>query len=173
MIAPGAPAPDVRCDAYLPDGRIESTSLADYRGRWIVLCLWPFDFTLPCQADLRAYSALAHDFAVSGAVLLGVSVDSAYAHRAWVRHTLGTVHFPLLGDTTRDLTQCLGVLGSHGGALRSTFIVDPEGRIVSVSVHAFEVAPSAHETLRLLHELQGGELAASAWPSGEPLTAAA
>ncbi|MFP5410840.1 MAG: redoxin domain-containing protein [Gammaproteobacteria bacterium] len=173
MITLGSPVPEVRCEAYLPDGRIESISLADYRGRWIVLCLWPFDFTLPCQADLRAYSGLAHDFAVSGAVLLGASVDSAHAHRAWVRHALGTVHFPLLGDTARALTQGLGVLGAHGGALRSTFIVDPEGRIVSVSAHAFEVAPSAHETLRLLHALQAGELAASAWPTGEPFAAAA
>lgn len=173
MIALGSPAPEVRCEATLPDGSIESISLADYRGRWIVICLWPFDFTLPCQADLRAYSDLAHDFAVSGAVLLGVSVDSVYAHRAWIRHALGTVHFPLLGDVTRDLVQGLGVLAAHGGALRSTFIVDPEGRVVSVSAHAFEVAPSAHETLRLLHALQGGELAASAWPSGEPFAAAA
>lgn len=173
MIALGIPAPETRCEAALPDGRIEPISLADFRGRWIVLCLWPFDFTLPCQAELRAYSDLAHDFAVSGAVLLGVSVDSAYAHRAWVRHALGPVHFPLLGDTARALTQGLGVLGAHGGALRSTFIVDPEGRIVSASAHAFEVAPSAHETLRLLHALQGGELAASAWPSVKPFAVAA
>lgn len=173
MIALGTPAPTLRCEAYLPDGRIESISLSDYRGRWIVLSLWPFDFTQPCQVHLRAYSDLAHDFAVSGAVLLGASVDSAYAHGAWIRHTLGTVHFPLLGDTTRELTQGLGVLAAHGGAVRSTFIVDPEGRVVSVSVHAFEVAPSAHETLRLLHALQGGELAASVWPSGEPFAVAA
>jgi alkyl hydroperoxide reductase subunit AhpC len=173
MISIGQVIPDSTCAAYLPDGRIEPISLDQYRGKWLVLFFWPLDFTFVCPTEIRAYSDLSHDFDVSGAVLLGASVDSAHAHRAWVRHGLGAVRFPLLGDVSRTLAQGFGVLTESGVAVRATFIVSPEGRVMSVAANDLNVGRSARETLRLLHALQSGELTACEWQPGQSFIAAA
>ncbi len=173
MISIGCTVPDLHCEAYLPDGRIEPVGLADYRGRWLVLFFWPLDFTFVCPTEIRAYSDLASDFEVSGATLLGVSIDSAHAHRAWVRHGLGPVKFPMLGDVSRALAQGFGVLTNSGVAVRATFIINPEGRVVSVAANDLNVGRSAQETLRLLHALQSGELTACEWQPGQSFVAAA
>jgi len=110
MISIGNTIPDVTCEAYLPDGRIEPLALAHYRGKWLVLFFWPLDFTFVCPTEIRAYSDLSHDVDISGAVLLGASVDSAHTHRAWVRHGLDAVKFPMLGDVSRKLAQGFGEL---------------------------------------------------------------
>lgn len=173
MIPIGTAVPDVRCDAYQPDGRVEAVSLANYRGRWLVLFFWPLDFTFACATEIRAYSELNHDFDVSGAVLLGASVDSAHAHRAWVRHGLGAVRFPMLGDVSHSLAQRFGVLADSGVALRATFIINPEGRVASVAANDLNVGRSARETLRLLHALQSSEIAACQWQPGDASVATA
>ncbi|MEW5967332.1 MAG: peroxiredoxin [Pseudomonadota bacterium] len=173
MISIGHTIPDVTSEAYLPDGRIEPVSLAQYRGKWLVLFFWPLDFTFVCPTEIRAYSDLAHDFDISGAVLLGASVDSAHAHRAWVRHGLGPVRFPMLGDVSHELARGCGVLTDSGVAVRATIIVNPEGRVVSVAANDLNVGRSARETLRLLHALQSGELTACEWQPGEAFVAAA
>ncbi len=166
MISIGTAVPAVSCDAYQPDGRIEAISLANYRGRWLVLFFWPLDFTFACATEIRAYSDLSHDFDISGAVLLGASVDSAHAHRAWVRHGLGATRFPMLGDVSRSLAQRFGVLTDSGVAMRATFIINPEGRVASVAANDLNVGRSARETLRLLHTQQSSEIAACEGQSG-------
>ena len=165
MISIGTAISDVACDAYQPDGRIEVVSLANYRGRWLVLFFWPLDFTFACATELRAYSDLSHDFDISGAVVLGASVDSAYAHRAWVRHGLGAVRFPMLGDVSHALAQHFGVLADSGVAVRATFIINPEGRVASLAANDLNVGRPARETLRLLHALQSSEIADCEWQS--------
>ena len=173
MISIGHPIPDVTCDAYLPDGRIEPVSLAHYRGKWLVLFFWPLDFAFVCPTEIRAYSDLCHDFDISGAVLLGASVDSVHAHCNWVKHGLGAVKFPMLGDVSHALTQAFGVMTESGVALRATFIISPEGLVMSVSANDLNVGRSARETLRLLHALQSGELTACEWQPGQTFIAAA
>lgn len=169
MISIGQPIPD----AYLPEDRIEPASLAHYRGKWLVLFFWPLDFTFVCPTEIRAYSDLVHGFDVPGAVLLGVSVDSSHAHRAWVKHGLGAVKLSMLGDMSRALAQGFGVLAASGVAMRATFIVNPEGRVMSVAANDLNVGRSARETLRLLHALQSGEFTACEWQPGEAFVAAA
>lgn len=165
MISIGTAVPDVSCDACQPDGRTETVSLANYRGRWLVLFFWPLDFTFACATEIRAYSDLRHDFDISGAVVLGASVDSVHAHRAWVRQGLGAVRLPMLGDVSHALAQHFGVLAPSGTALRATFIINPEGRVASVAANDLNVGRSARETLRLLHALQSSEITACQWQS--------
>ncbi|MFN3716826.1 MAG: peroxiredoxin [Thiobacillus sp.] len=172
MISIGCTIPDLLCEAYLPDGRVAPVGLADYRGRWLVLFFWPLDFTFVCPTEIRACSDLASDFELSGAILLGASVDSAHAYRAWVHHGLGPVKFPMLGDVSRALAQGFGVLADSGIAVRATFIVNPEGEVVSVAANDLNVGRSARETLRLLHALQSGGLTACEWQPGQSFVAA-
>jgi alkyl hydroperoxide reductase subunit AhpC len=173
MISIGKIIPAATCDAYLPDGRIASLSLSDYRGKWLVLFFWQLDFTYVCKTEIRAYSDLARDFEAFGSTLLGASVDSAHAHRAWVRHGLGVVGFPMLGDLTRKLAEGFGVLSDSGMAVRATFIVNPQGRVMSMAANACNIGRSAHETLRLLHALRSGEPTACDWQPGQDFVVAA
>ncbi|MBA2591019.1 MAG: peroxiredoxin [Gammaproteobacteria bacterium] len=60
-------------------------------------------------------------------MLLGASVDSIQAHRAWIEHGLGKVSFPLIGDVTRRLAQTFGVLlQDEGVAARATLSSIPK-----------------------------------------------
>ena len=172
MIPIGNTVSDISCEAYLPDGRFEAVSLAHYRGKWATLFFWPLDFTFASATEIRAYSDLSHDFDISGAVVLGASVDSVHAHRAWVRQGLGAVRLPMLGDVSHSLARHFGVLTPSGAALRATFIINPEGRVASVAANALNVGRSARETLRLLHALQSSEIAASEWQPGAASVAA-
>lgn len=167
------PAPQFTADAVFDGGEIKKINLSDYKGKWVVLFFYPLDFTFVCPTEIRAYSDLSHDFDVSGAALLGASVDSAHAHRAWARHGLGPVKFPMLGDVSRALAEGFGVLADSGVAVRATFIVNPEGRVMSIAANDLNVGRSARETLRLLHALQSGELTACEWQPGEAFVAAA
>lgn len=173
MISTGNTIPDVTCEAYLPDGRVEPLTLAHYRGKWLVLFFWPLDFTFVCPMEIRAYSDLSRDFDVSGAVLLGASVDSAQTHRPWERHGPGAVKFPMLGDASRSLAQGFSILADSGVAVRATFIVNPEVRVMSSAANDLNVGRSARETLRLVHAMQSGELTACEWQPGQSFVAAA
>lgn len=173
MISIGQTIPDVTSEAYLPDGRIARIRLADFRGKWLVLFFWPLDFTHVCPTEVRAYSDLAHDFDVSGAVLLGASVDSVHVHRNWVRHELGPLGFPMLGDVSREVVRACGLLTDSGVAARASLIVDPDGQVVSLAALDPGVCGSPRETLRLLHALQARALTAREWPSGDAFIAAA
>ncbi|MHB8937861.1 MAG: redoxin domain-containing protein [Thiobacillus sp.] len=164
MVSIGTAVPAVSCDAYQPDGRIEAISLANYRGRWLVLFFWPLDFTFACATEIRAYSDLSQDFDISGAVVLGASVNSVHAHRAGVRQGLGAVRLPMLGDVSHSLAQHFGVLADSGAAIRATFII--KGRVASVAENDLNVGRSARETLRLLHTQQSSKIAACEGQSG-------
>jgi peroxiredoxin 2/4 len=168
MILQSVPAVDV--EAYMPDGEFQNLRLTHYAGRWVVLFFWPMDFTFVCPTEIRGYEKLAPKFAEAEAVLLGASVDSVYVHRAWTEHGLGKVSFPMIGDVTRRLTEGLGVLlDDEGVAARATFIIDPQGIVVSESTNALNVGRSVDETLRLLHAFQAGGLAPCEWRPGQPL----
>jgi alkyl hydroperoxide reductase subunit AhpC len=173
MIWIGNMIPGITCEACLPDGRIEPLEPAHDHGKWLVLFFWPLDFTFVCPTEIRIYSDLSHDFDVSGAILLGASVDSAHAHRAWAKHGLGIVKLPMLGDVARTLAQGFGVLADSGVVVRATFIINPQGRIMSIAANDLNIGRSARETLHLLHALQSGELTACEWQPGQSFVAAA
>ena len=66
----------------------------------------------------------------------GVSIDSTYAHEAWTKGSLGPVGFPLVSDTTHQLSRSYGVLiEKEGIALRATVLIDPEGVVRSYAVN--------------------------------------
>jgi peroxiredoxin (alkyl hydroperoxide reductase subunit C) len=101
--------------------------------------------------------------------VLGCSTDSVFSHKAWVEGELGHVPFPLIGDTSHQLSRAFGVLKEElGVALRGTFIIDPEGTIVSVQINDLNVGRSVEETLRTLQACRSGELTPCEWRPGQP-----
>jgi peroxiredoxin len=92
MVEPGMPAPDFS----LPDQSGNMVSLGDFAGRKLMLCFYPLDFSPVCSDQLSIYQEVLPEIEAKGAELVGVSVDSAYCHRAFREHLNLTM--PLLAD---------------------------------------------------------------------------
>jgi len=125
-------------------------SMADYRGRWLVLYFYPRDATPGCTAEGLDFNMRLLEFHRLGAEVLGVSRDSLPSHdRFCARQGFG---FRLVSDRDEGLCTAFGVLRekqlygrTYLGIERSTFLIDPDGRIreswrgVKVPGHAEEV----------------------------------
>jgi len=151
MPAVGDEAPEVA----LPDDNDTVQVLSAQRGRWVVLYFYPRDFTPGCTTEACDFRDRGPDFRALGALVWGISVLDA-ASKARFKEQLG-LDFVLLADEDHEVAERYGVWvekSSYGktswGIARSTFLVDPDGRIaqvwpkVTVDGHAAEVL----ETLR-------------------------
>jgi len=147
-----------------------------YPGKWLVLFLWPMDFTFVCPTEIAEFGKRNADFSERDAQLLGASTDTHYVHLAWRQNhaDLKDLPYPMLADTKRELSQALGVLHKGAGVpLRATFIVDPEGIIRYVGVNDLSVGRNVDEVLRILDALQTDELCPCNWQKGDPTLNAA
>jgi len=163
----GEPAPPFTLDAVV-NKEFKTVSLADYRGKWVVLFFYPLDFTFVCPTEIKGFNATLDSFQKLNAVVLGASVDSKWSHLAWIqRGDLGDLKYPLLSDITKETAEKYGILDrKEGVALRGLFIIDPEGRLQYMLVHNLSVGRSVDETLRVLEALQTGELCPVGWKPG-------
>ncbi len=164
----GKPAPSFAVEAVL-NREFKNVRLVDYRGKWVVLFFYPLDFTYICPTEITGFDKALDAFKKLNAVVLGASVDSKYSHLAWIeRGDLGTLHFPLLSDITKEVARSYGVLDEEQGiALRALFIIDPNGNLQYQVVHNLSVGRSVDEALRVLAALQTGELCPLGWKPGE------
>ncbi len=150
---PGDPAPDFK--AATTDGRV--VSLADYRGRKLVMYFYPMDDTPGCTkqaCSLRDHNA---DIVAKGAAVLGVSTQDEASHQRFT--TKFKLNFPLLADTDGAVGRAYGTLGGSGllsklksaagMADRVTFIIDEQGRVAHV-IDRPDVANHAEEVLAKL-----------------------
>jgi thioredoxin-dependent peroxiredoxin len=151
-VTPGTAAPAFR----LPDQNGKLVSLADYRGKWLVLYFYPKDNTPGCTTEACDFRDNIMAFRELGAVVLGISVDDIGSHRRFAaEHHLP---FTILADSDKQVSREYGVLHRPLGlmelARRETFIVDPRGIIVK---HYRDVDPGAHskQVLADLRTLQG------------------
>jgi peroxiredoxin Q/BCP len=142
----GDPAPDFSAAAN-GGGKI---SLADYKGRNVILYFYPKDDTPGCTKEACAFRDGFSEFKKRGAVILGVSTDSVKAHDKFVEKF--TLPFPLLADEDKKIVEAYGVWGEkkfmgrkYMGTHRVTFLIDGEGVIkkiwpqVKPDEHAAEV----------------------------------
>jgi peroxiredoxin len=102
------PAPDF--DALTTHGR---KTLSDYRGKWLVLFSHPADFTPVCTTEFMAFARRADEFAAMNTELLGLSIDSHYAHIAWVRSIKASfgvdITFPIIADLDMAVATAYGI----------------------------------------------------------------
>jgi peroxiredoxin 2/4 len=170
----GQPAPDFNMASTKNIEKLnENVKLADYRGKWLVLLFYPLDFTFVCPTELTTFSDRYADFTGIGADVIGVSTDSVYSHRAWIKTPqdkggVAGLKYPLASDTTRTVSRDYGVLIEDKGiALRGLFVIDPEGVLRYKVVHDLNVGRSAEETLRVIQALQTGGLCQAEWKPGQ------
>ncbi|MCC6608933.1 MAG: peroxiredoxin [Burkholderiales bacterium] len=148
-------------------------SLQDYRGKWLILFSHPADFTPVCTTEFIAF-ARAHDrFRALGCELLGLSIDSTYAHLAWVRNIrekFGVeIPFPIIEDLSMQVAHDYGMIqpgASDTSAVRATFFIDPEGKVRAMVYYPMSNGRSIEEFLRLLEALQTSDAHAVATPEG-------
>jgi peroxiredoxin Q/BCP len=108
-------------------------SLKDYRGKWVVLYFYPKDFTSGCTMEARNFQRDLAKFEQSGAVVLGVSVDTAQSHKAFCAKE--GLNFKLLADPDAKVSTEYGSVMDYKGeklAARNTFIINPNGEIAKV-----------------------------------------
>lgn len=146
--AVGQPAPAFK----LQDQTGEWRSLADYRGKWVVLYFYPKDGTPGCTTQACEFRDEIFAFRRANTVILGVSVDDLESKKAFAKeHSLP---FQVLADPTKAVTKQYGVLTTMMGlmefARRDTFIIDPQGRIAR---HWEKVDAKGHSQL-VLNELK-------------------
>jgi len=168
MLLVGQKAPEFSLEAAIGKGDFRKISLAEYRGKWVVLFFYPLDFTFVCPTEIQEFSKREAEFKKLNSVVLGCSVDSVHSHKAWINGTLGQLTYPLLSDLTRDVTRRYGALMEDAGhSTRATFIIDPEGVVQYALYHSANVGRSVGETTRVLEALQTGELCPVEWKKGE------
>ncbi|VAX22601.1 Alkyl hydroperoxide reductase subunit C-like protein [hydrothermal vent metagenome] len=171
-----SPAPDFKATAVMPNKTFkENLSLADYKGKWVVLFFYPLDFTFVCPTEITAFSDRVGDFKELGAEVLGCSVDSHFTHLAWVetpraKGGLGEIAYPLIADLTKKIGEDYGVMLPNGITLRGLFIIDPEGNLRYQVVHDLGIGRNVDETLRVLAAIQSvdktGEVCPADWKPG-------
>ena len=133
MLQEGTMAPDFRLTS---DGGAE-VSLSDYRGQKVVLYFYPKDDTPGCTAEACSFRDAHADLVAAGAAVLGVSPDTARSHDKFkAKYNLP---FALLSDADHRVAEAYGAWGekkmygkSYMGILRSTFIIDEQGKIAKV-----------------------------------------
>lgn len=153
LLKAGDPAPPF--EGITTDGR--RASLADYRGRKLVLYFYPRDDTPGCTrqaCSLRDHNA---EIAARGAAILGVSMQDERSHQAFTRKY--GLNFALLADTSGAVGRAYGVVGGRGivarikaaagMAERVTFVIDEAGRVAHV-IDKPRVGSHAEEILALL-----------------------
>jgi len=155
-------------------------TLADYEGRWLLFFAHPADFTPVCTSEFIAFSKAADRFAAIGCELLALSVDSLYAHIAWlndIHERFGVkVPFPVVEDPSMVIAKAYGMMDetSNGSAtVRATYVIDPKGVIRAISWYPMNVGRSVEELLRLVAALQEADRQDAStpanWQPGDPL----
>jgi peroxiredoxin len=126
MIAAGEQAPAFT----LRDQDGEDVSLSDFKGRKVLLVFYPMDFSPVCSDQLSIYQELMDDFESKGVKLYGVSVDSAFCHKAFQDKLNLTM--PLLADFEPKgaAAKAFGIYNDeHGISNRALFLIDQEGTV--------------------------------------------
>ncbi len=115
----------------------EIISLSDYKGKKVILYFYPKDNTSGCTAEACDLNDNYNNWLAKGFDVVGVSPDSEASHLKFIaKHNLG---FRLIADTEKEVLQAYGVWGekkmygkTYMGVLRTTFVVDEEGKIMKI-----------------------------------------
>lgn len=146
----GTAAPDFS----LATGDGSQVSLKDFRGKWVVLYFYPKDFTSGCTLEAKNFQRDLARYQEAGAVILGVSVDSAQSHKDFCAKE--GLNFKLLADPDAKTSAQYGSTMDYKGAkmaARNTFLINPKGEIAKVYTG---VNPAEHseQVLKDLAELK-------------------
>ena len=134
-----------------PDQKI---SLADFKGRPVILAFYPADWSPVCGDQMALYNETLKYFGKFNAQLIGISVDSKWCHQAFTENR--NLHFPLLADFEPKgaLSRLYGAYDeTDGESARALFVIDENGIIRWSYLSPDEINPGADGILEALEEL--------------------
>ena len=146
----GTPAPDFTLHSA-PD---QTVTLSALRGRPVILAFYPADWSPVCGDQMVLYNEVLEEFQAYGAVLLGISVDGVWCHKAFAEAR--RLRFPLLADFEPKgaLAREYGVYrADEGTSERALFVIDAGGTIRWSYVSPSGVNPGANGILDALEAL--------------------
>lgn len=162
------PAPDF--DAKTTQG---PKKLSDYQGSWLILFSHPSDFTPVCTTEFMAFARAYDVFQSLNCELLGLSIDSVFSHLAWtnnIKEKFGVeIPFPIIEDLSMQVAHAYGMIqpgASDTSAVRTTFLIDPEGVLRAMVYYPMSNGRSIDEFLRLLKAMQTSDEHKVATPEG-------
>lgn len=156
----------------------------DYKGKWVILFSHPADFTPVCTTEFMTFASMQGEFKALNCELVGLSIDSIYAHIAWLRTIKERIEyrgmkgievtFPVIEDLTMEVARAYGMLqpgASNTQAVRAVFIIDPEGLVMTILYYPLSNGRNMQEIKRILIALQTskkhGVATPANWQPGE------
>ena len=147
---------DAAPDFTLQDQDENPVTLSEFRGKKnVVLIFHPLAFTSICSTQMPGYNKDRQTFDGLDTQVLGISVDSSPAHRAWAE-MLGWIDYPMLADfwPHGEVSKQYGVLRPEGISERATIVIDKKGVVRGIEVHDIGVLPDHDKMLETLRSIQ-------------------
>ena len=168
----GDPAPAFR--AVTTQGDINFPE--DYKGKWVILFSHPADFTPVCTTEFMTFASMHDEFKAMNTELVGLSIDSLYAHIAWLRKIQELewkgmknieVKFPVIEDIKMDVSRKYGMVQSQSStqAVRAVFIIDPKGIVRTILFYPAAIGRNFDEIKRAVQALQKADKDGVATPA--------
>ncbi|HWQ27030.1 MAG TPA: peroxiredoxin [Chlorobaculum sp.] len=174
----GRKAPEFNVPAVVNGNTfVDSCSLSDYRGKYVVLFFYPLDFTFVCPTELHAFQEKLDEFKNRNVELIACSVDSKFSHLAWLqtprnRGGIEGVTYTILSDINKDVTKAYDVLVEDAGiSYRGLFLIDRDGVVKYQVVNDLGLGRNVDEVIRMVDALQFteefGEVCPANWNKGD------
>ena len=163
------------CVQAFQNGEFKTVSNKDIEGKWALFFFYPADFTFVCPTELEDLADKYEQLKEMGVEVFSVSTDTHFVHKAWhdASAKIGKLTYPMLSDPSHSLSKAFEVFPENGSlAERGSFIVNPEGKIVTYEVAAGNIGRNADELLRKVQACQfvaenGNEVCPARWTPGE------
>ena len=150
----------------------------DYKGKWVILFSHPADFTPVCTSEFMTFARMQPEFTALNTELVGLSVDSLYAHIAWLRTIKEKIKwngmenmevtFPLIVDISMNVANKFGMIQpeqSTTEAVRAVFVIDPQGKIRTILYYPLSTGRNFDEIKRIIQALQKADRDGVATPA--------
>lgn len=151
------PVPDFEADTN--QGKIKFSEFN--KGSWVILFSHPADFTPVCTTEFIGFAEKQEEFEKRNVKLLGLSIDSVYSHIAWIRQIEEDfetkIKFPVIADLGMEVSNLYNMIHpaiSEVHAVRSIYIIDPEGILRGYIVFPMSVGRNIDEIIRMIDALQ-------------------
>ncbi len=150
----------------------------DYKGKWVILFSHPADFTPVCTTEFMTFATMQEDFRKLNTELIGLSIDSIYAHIAWLRTIKEKIEFngmkdvevkfPVIEDLKMDVSRKFGMVQpneSSTQAVRAVFIMDPEAKVRAILYYPLSTGRNMDEIKRMIIAMQKADKEQIATPA--------
>ncbi len=150
----------------------------DYKGKWVILFSHPADFTPVCTTEFMTFATMQNDFKALNTELIGLSIDSIYAHIAWLRTIKEKIKFkgmenvevlfPLIEDIKMEVANKFGMVqpnASSTQAVRAVFVIDPKAKIRCILYYPLSTGRNFDEIKRIIQALQKADADGVATPA--------